>query len=816
MSANFDFLRNFDNDLHYLACIIEDEIYDSPSAVLTDATTFLEIIIYDIFKKNELKMDDLVYFKDKIMFLSQAGFLSPELKKHMLKAYSIRNKMHSYNGDAKNHIQLNQLRAVHLHKLLFNVSWLYYSENSPDQFKVAQPSYIHPSRLKNDILIKSEIGNGKCIICESKTKSEDELFCQECKYKIEKSDNLKTLRKHFGFKKGIKRNELIEMGFEKGYIGPFLQELKNDDLINSVGKLNFIDKENTDRYVEEAEAMISIEKLLSDFKLKNLGLNDIINHEFYQKGKDGQYPYVGLYHLFREISFSEFLSQINMGTSIEEILNKEYLTSDELDDWYFNNDGPEHDIFNEKLIDEIFYYKRRDSEGNFKISDEILSAIKETELYLQKEDELLFTLFLRNTSRVKITKKEALDGVGLSENDLEGLLIKYPNLKEKYDKTYVKNKMDKFLKFCDYYNYTNSLKRNGLVKKDIEDWINEAKNTDNEIYSNFLRDYEQLSLKKYIEYRKNGHTKNKSLKKINCDSETIARLLSEHDNDLDIYLANSAAELLKSGKTKEETLQKLDIEQEWFNTSIEKGMKGEETYVELYHEYSENSIPRQMDEFLENIKIKPLKNVLKDLDMDENELNRWYEEGKNSVQPYDNFYDKFLEYKKETYVKTMIKTDSKPKALKKSYMTKEELNEFEEELNNRVSEKSLEIVIDELKKGNTTKMASKKASIKISVIYEWIKQALNGNEYYEEFLNVYKEEYLIPIKMGYAKGVKEGATEKEIIRTLKRHQFLVNDDVKHLKQLNLFPKPGDNVIELDEELELDLNGPISLMDKLED
>ena len=29
MSSNFDFLRNFDNDLHYLACIIEDEIYDS-------------------------------------------------------------------------------------------------------------------------------------------------------------------------------------------------------------------------------------------------------------------------------------------------------------------------------------------------------------------------------------------------------------------------------------------------------------------------------------------------------------------------------------------------------------------------------------------------------------------------------------------------------------------------------------------------------------------------------------------------------------------------------------------------------------------
>ena len=74
MSANFDFLRNFNNDLHYLACIIEDEIYESPSAVLTDATTFLEIIIYEIFKKYDLSTESLPYFKDKVIALSNGGY----------------------------------------------------------------------------------------------------------------------------------------------------------------------------------------------------------------------------------------------------------------------------------------------------------------------------------------------------------------------------------------------------------------------------------------------------------------------------------------------------------------------------------------------------------------------------------------------------------------------------------------------------------------------------------------------------------------------------------------------------------------------
>ena len=247
MSANFDFLRNFNNDLHYLACIIEDEIYESPSAVLTDATTFLEIIIYEIFKKYDLSTESLPYFKDKVIALSNGGFISKDLTKNLIKAYQKRNKMHSYNGDVKNHLNLNKNRAVHIHRLLFNVSWLYYQEYCEDSFKAPQPSYIHPSRLKNEVFIENKIEGGKCIICGSNTKTDDEVFCSECKYKIEKSDNLKTLRKHFGFKDGFKRNDLIVMGFEKGYVGSFLQELKNEELIYSVGKLNKIDKEISER-----------------------------------------------------------------------------------------------------------------------------------------------------------------------------------------------------------------------------------------------------------------------------------------------------------------------------------------------------------------------------------------------------------------------------------------------------------------------------------------------------------------------------------------------------------------------------------------
>lgn len=821
MSTNFDFLRNFDNDLHYLACIIEDEIYESPSAVLTDATTFMEIIVYEIFKKYDLKMESLHYFSDKISALSMAGFLSADLKKYLLKAYSIRNKMHSYNGDAKNHIQLNQMRAIHIHKLLFNVAWLYYSENCEEQFKVPKPSYTHPSKIKSDLLISSEISNGKCIICENKTKTEDETFCSECKYKIEKCDNLKTLRKHFGFEKGFKRNDIIEMGFEKGYVGPFLQELKNEDLISSVGKLNKIDREKSNQYISEVESMLAVEKLLSDYKLRNIDLNEILNHEFYKLGKENQYPFVGMYHLFSEIFYSKFIEKIDSDDTIEETLNASYLTDEELTEWFLiqkNQKSGEYYIFCEKVINEIFAYEKEglninEIKSKLNLNETIFKEIEaDTELYQQKKDEYIFSLFLRKTMQEKVTKKQALNETGLTEKMLDNLLSKYPDFQAKYTKSYTSRRMEKFLKHYDYLNYQYALKRIGLMQEEIDDWLSKGKKMikydEDNMFSKFYIEYNKLSAKKYVEYRMKGKTRHKASKKIHMDANGINQLLNQNEQykiELETFLVNGAREGFKVGKTKETIIKELDVNLTWLNNALDKGKDSEELYVGLYQKYESNAIPNQINEFLKLIKTKELKNVLKELNINENELDSWYEKGRDGDELFKKFYEEFFEYKKETYIKTMIKTKSKQKALTKSRFTEDELKMLEDDFEKEIFEKSMEIVKIELKKGKTTKQAAKKASVKISDIYSWVEKGLDKNEDYEEFLEVFDEEYLLPIKKVYEDGVKEGVNEKNIVRTLKRNNFLVNDDVKYLKRLDLYPKREDVVLEMDEDFEIDLD-----------
>lgn len=825
MSANFDFLRNFNNDLHYLACIIEDEIYDSPSAVLTDATTFLEIIIYEIFKKYDLSTESLPYFKDKVIALSNGGFISRDLSKNLIKAYQKRNKMHSYNGDIKNHLNLNKNRAVHIHRLLFNVSWKYYQEYCDDSFKVPQPSYVHPSRLESDVFGQNKIDGGKCIICGSKTKTEDEVFCSECKYKIEKSDNLKTLRKHFGFKDGFKRNDLIGMGFEKGYVGSFLQELKNEELIYSVGKLNRIDKENTTQYIKEAEDMVAVEKMLSDYKMRNIELNDILNHEFYHLGKNSQYPFVELYRIFSEIFYSKFLSDLNSDMTLEEILNDSNLDEEDLNDWYLkemSENTAEFSIFNEKLIDEIFKYKKERLEieeikRKLNITDLILNTIingKDVigKLYRQKEDECIFSLFIKEIGKDKITKKEALENVGLSEKRLDELLMNNPEFQKRYEKSYTISRMNRFIRFFDYYNYKSSYKKVGLTIDEIDDWLAKGrkmiKYSKENIFSRFLIDFNDVTMKKYIQYREKNNTRKKALKKLNTNSERITQLFYQNEDykkQLDIVLVNHSVEEFKQGKSKEKVINELDLNIEWLNNSLKKGQEGEKPFIELYKQYSNNAIPNQMNDFIELIKTKPLKSVLSQLNMDETELNSWYEKGKLGDELFADFYNEFFEYKKERYVKTLIKTNSKQKALKKSYLTQNELSDHEEEFDNLIFDKKINIVINELEKGNTTKQASKKASIKIKDIYNWLKKGLDEDITFEEFADAYKNEYLIPIEKAYAEGIKEGVNEKNIIKAMKRHKFLVDDDVKYLKQLDLFPKPEDVTIDLEDDLDMNLD-----------
>ena len=126
-----------------------------------------------------------------------------------------------------------------------------------------------------------------------------------------------------------------------------------------------------------------------------------------------------------------------------------FILSVEMVIWYLNQmneSTAEFGIFNEKLIDGIFNCKKDGLNGEeitdkLNITDFIFNTIVNDngeigKIYRQKEDECLFSLFIKEIKKEKITKKEALDNVGLSEKQLDELLMNSPEFQKKFEKSY--------------------------------------------------------------------------------------------------------------------------------------------------------------------------------------------------------------------------------------------------------------------------------------------------------------------------------------------------------------------------------------------
>ena len=166
----------------------------------------------------------------------------------------------------------------------------------------------------------------------------------------------------------------------------------------------------------------------------------------------------------------------------------------------------EFSIFNEKLIDEIFKYKRKrlgieEIKTKLNITDLILNTIINDKaeigkLYRQKEDECVFSLFIKEIAKDKITKKDALKNVNLSEKRLDELLMNNPEFQKRYEKSYTVSRMNRFIKFFDYYNYKSSYKKVGLTVDEINDWLKKGrkmiKYSRENIFSRFLDEFNEV------------------------------------------------------------------------------------------------------------------------------------------------------------------------------------------------------------------------------------------------------------------------------------------------------------------------------------
>ena len=71
-----------------------------------------------------------------------------------------------------------------------------------------------------------------------------------------------------------------------------------------------------------------------------------------------------------------------------------------------------------------------------------------------------------------------------------------------------------------------------------------------------------------------------------------------------------------------------------------------------------------------------------------------------------------------------------------------ELKDNLEEIDSKILDKQMSIVIGEITRNRTTKQAAKKANVKIDEVYRWYLEGKKGNGKFEDFADDYHEFYV--------------------------------------------------------------------------
>lgn len=221
--SNFDFLKDFDEELWKLGNRIEKQVNISPSGVKADSTRFLERILEHLLAQIGQKFNTRKDFYSQLDAVYRADKISYGYKHKIYNAYSQRNKIHANIEE----VEKNEYAvALQLHERLFYIAKkLYrdYNENY-DEYK-GVPAYKPIELDTSDDEIEQvkipdfyqiiDIKYDYCVICGEPNHSNYSLCCPKCNRVMDNANNFISIRNSFGKNAKFTKEDIIEYGIPK-------------------------------------------------------------------------------------------------------------------------------------------------------------------------------------------------------------------------------------------------------------------------------------------------------------------------------------------------------------------------------------------------------------------------------------------------------------------------------------------------------------------------------------------------------------------------------------------------------------------------
>ena len=568
---------------------------------------------------------------------------------------------------------------------------------------------------------------------------------------IKKDLIIKEIKKNKSLKEALNSVGITEREFDRLY----LLSQKNDDEFYQMFSEIYVKKRQR-TFLKHLEH----NNLNAAIRISKISLN-----EFNRWYAEGEAEYSQFYIDTTKLLTDKYLTLRKRGWKKKDIIKKINITNKMLKSWLANQDL-------EFLRD--FQFENSVLTSNLIKRGKVINALKE-------DCDKIEAIYA-----AEMTPKEFMNIYNASKLDNS-------DFHRRFDEEYVENRKRRFVKLLKDNDFYNAIQKCEITQKDFNKWY--QKDQDNFIAtgcgSDFYIKTTQLLMQKYILARLDGKNKPDAAKTAGVSNTIVNKWLKHIELDLfwEFKRNNDMLEmdLIRKGfnelKSKSEIADLYDIAPATIDDFIGYGKNGFEKFKELSKLYENKVIPHQLEKFMNSIKNKPLNKALKDSKLSLDELEYYYEAGKSPGSKFHDFYTKYLDLKIQIYLENVLSKKSEKIALKNSNLTKEELKENKDKIEDLILKGRVAIIADEIEKHKDTGVKLAKAlGVSVDEIYEWYIKGKKGDEKYAEFALIFELGVILPRSMAFTQAMQLGVPKNQLHKKLKKDLGL--------KEYNLWDKYG--------------------------
>ena len=818
--SNFDFLKDFDNTLWKLGNRIEKQVNTSPSGVKADATTFLEHILKKLLTMAGLKYNSRKPFTDQVDAVFRSNLkMSNAYRERIKSAYNYRNKIHDEFDDIEKHEFED---AVQLHEKLFYIARKFYRDYNDDYDEYKGVPDFKP--LKFDFstdeveMVKvkdfNEIVDVKydyCVVCGEPNHLNYSIYCHKCSRKLDNANNFISVRNAFGKDARFTKEDLIEYGMPEGYVNQFINSMVRENMLKVAGRFITFNNMYLEEYLRRIDSYISVGELITRFKEDKISPEEIKKSKEYKLGKNRQEPFYQFYKITNREIIKKFEKDLLATEDIWRSMDYTAVTQHQLERWYNirlgnyrrGNVNESFVIFNKLLIKD---YLKLKSEGileaeirkTLNVSDEVYDFWCDFDRYFEKNlKQIKLDLIVEGIDR-HMTKGEIIEYAGLTAKEYDDI-FKVADRKGE-DIAQIRNReiesrKRQFVKYLLNFDLKIACSKALFTLDDFYEYYDSA-----DVNSEFYVKSTRILMDKYLTQRRFGKTKTEAIEKVGIKEKYLDRWLKRSvyadfkDEDLRVTV-DLILRGFKKNKPLSDIAQTAGVTVNAIKSYVKLGGRGSAIYKPLYDYYESEIIPQKLDKFLNGNETKSIKKAMESADLTEDELDKYYELGKNGDERFEEFYKEFYDIKKGTYVYHRNKGKSHNIAMRESLLSDEEYDESKVDIEKLLKMIKISIVLETVASDKTSNVAASKAGCTVDEIYEWYFKGRSGDEDYKEFYESFHKAYVRPSAVPLQEKLdNENAKLDNLIKS--------NKDKFTKKDVDIWLKHGIihlGVIHLDEE-----------------